>query len=315
MRGKDYSVTSVDPPEGITPAHAGKRLARADVQATPKDHPRPCGEKYSSQCRTSSTLGSPPPMRGKVNPVICLFVPLRITPAHAGKSRFVCWTTSTTGDHPRPCGEKRPMLQRARRQRGSPPPMRGKDSSAGSRLIPLGITPAHAGKRADPRTNAGRHEDHPRPCGEKVPPARTLTVEPGSPPPMRGKEDKAWRRPSLPGITPAHAGKSSEQLWSLPSSKDHPRPCGEKPSRACRDRWSRGSPPPMRGKGEILVSGPGINGITPAHAGKRAKVSGFSCVYGDHPRPCGEKIRLSSSIAASAGSPPPMRGKATWLRT
>ena len=51
----------------ITPAYAGKREGTKCVKINHKDHPRLCGEKKSTYLSLISDLGSPPPMRGKVN--------------------------------------------------------------------------------------------------------------------------------------------------------------------------------------------------------------------------------------------------------
>ena len=53
-----------------------------------EDHPRPCGEKVSLLCLFEWVQGSPPPMRGKVKGDDDVPDVGRITPAHAGKSRF-----------------------------------------------------------------------------------------------------------------------------------------------------------------------------------------------------------------------------------
>ena len=65
----------------------------------------------------------------------------------------------------------------------------------------------------------------------------------------------------------------------------------------------------MRGKEKRAPNSGRSTGITPAHAGK----SQHLCLAGqdaqDHPRPCGEKCRISCSSQSWSGSPPPMRGK------
>ena len=65
----------------------------------------------------------------------------------------------------------------------------------------------------------------------------------------------------------------------------------------------------MRGKVN-KVKNAGIKfGITPAYAGK-SNVSGFHTSLGqDHPRLCGEKVKMSQLKRGDVGSPPPMRGK------
>ena len=112
------------------------------------------------------------------------------------------------------------------------------------------------------------------------------------------------------GITPAYAGKRFEVETIIRCDKDHPRLCGEKSSSSFRSATPKGSPPPMRGKvlraGECLA----IVGITPAYAGKRIFPFRRSGIYRDHPRLCGEKHDVWDEMELTAGSPPPMRGKA-----
>ena len=53
-----------------------------------------------------------------------------------------------------------------------------------------------------------------------------------------------------------------------------------------------------------------IDGITPAHAGKRSSGSGPAPRSADHPRACGEKWFSVCTPVEPLGSPPHMRGKA-----
>ena len=90
MRGK---VPEKNFPTGtvrITPAYAGKRSTEPDGNAANMDHPRLCGEKHLLVCMKQFVLGSPPPMRGKVNINMLVLVLNRITPAYAGKSFNPC---------------------------------------------------------------------------------------------------------------------------------------------------------------------------------------------------------------------------------
>ena len=65
----------------------------------------------------------------------------------------------------------------------------------------------------------------------------------------------------------------------------------------------------MRGKVIDLCEEKGIDGITPAYAGKRDSLPRDSTPPGDHPRVCGEKKAELTPDELSRGSPPRMRGK------
>ena len=127
--------------------------------------------------------------------------------------------------------------------------MRGKVNKTQVQLSAKRITPAYAGKRTIEKFANTPDQDHPRLCGEKSQAVRLSKKTLGSPPPMRGKGTvrgksiRPWR------ITPAYAGKSCRGLAALKVTKDHPRLCGEKFPPSYNDAVTRGSPPPMRGKG------------------------------------------------------------------
>ena len=131
----------------------------------------------------------------------------------------------------------------------------------------------------------------------------------GSPPPMRGKGRGHYCALMQSGITPAHAGKSIALKSARNRAQDHPRPCGEKMDTATLGLQEKGSPPPMRGKGDAAIWTLCAMRITPAHAGKSALQLFCLRITQDHPRPCGEKVGHLSATRASMGSPPPMRGK------
>ena len=109
MRGKDIKYRNVNSGSGITPAYAGKSFPKALKHLMVQDHPRLCGEKSLGKALQRQSVGSPPPMRGKVrglyrwcsghqdHPRLCGEKQYtaaqctgnhRITPAYAGKSTF-----------------------------------------------------------------------------------------------------------------------------------------------------------------------------------------------------------------------------------
>ena len=110
----------------ITPAYAGKRAVRLDIQ--------------------ESEPGSPPRMRGNVSIFCGLCTVVGITPAYAGKRHVLRQVGVIVGDHPRVCGETRSRFSRPQDIKGSPPHMRGKAGGCHPNDDAERITPAYAGK-------------------------------------------------------------------------------------------------------------------------------------------------------------------------
>ena len=152
-------------------------------------------------------------------------------------------------------------------------------------------------------------QDHPRVCGEK--PERKAPRRPrlGSPPRMRGKETDSRRQCCSAGITPAYAGKRHRETAQELFFRDHPRVCGEKNINVGIFHAGGGSPPRMRGKAALPPGAFCHIGITPAYAGKSRRCCELSRPLRDHPRVCGEKLRVPLKAACAMGSPPRMRGK------
>ena len=90
----------------------------------------------------------------------------------------------------------------------------------------------------------------------------------GSPPPMRGKVLSYFFLRLFYRITPAYAGKSCREKSLQTAFWDHPRLCGEKALSVDVHSSMTGSPPPMRGKANIILIKIECNRITPAYAGK-----------------------------------------------
>ena len=129
MRGKVADKPDIIRQHGITPAYAGKSRKPVHCRKPVQDHPRLCGEKEERYCRGYDVIGSPPPMRGKDQAVKNSNERTRITPAYAGKRHFKDVRLCCHWDHPRLCGEKHICTPAAVSQKGSPPPMRGKEDA------------------------------------------------------------------------------------------------------------------------------------------------------------------------------------------
>ena len=149
--------------------------------------------------------------------------------------------------------------------------MRGKVLQSKKNHATGGITPAYAGKSCNRFRTSGSGGDHPRLCGEKPASSSLVMFQPGSPPPMRGKDNRTHDTERSIRITPAYAGKRHRRRTNVQQDQDHPRLCGEKEQRAARISETLGSPPPMRGKGASWKCLIDCKGITPAYAGKRTE--------------------------------------------
>ena len=106
-----------------------------------------CGEKNIWVADVTTSIGSPPHVRGKALENGGGSLDVRITPACAGKSHFATNFHLNKRDHPRMCGEKSASIVQENCQLGSPPHVRGKVDGC-AQLWPFDrITPACAGKR------------------------------------------------------------------------------------------------------------------------------------------------------------------------
>ena len=151
--------------------------------------------------------------------------------------------------------------------------------------------------------------DHPRACGENPPDVLYSALTAGSPPRMRGKLPRSEYPRFRTGITPAHAGKTSELSAAFSAPGDHPRACGENGCFIHSISTLPGSPPRMRGKHTLNGKRMLCTGITPAHAGKTVSRFASAAASTDHPRACGENLYASTKRLRYQGSPPRMRGK------
>ena len=187
--------------------------------------------------------------------------------------------------------------------------MRGKLLHELQRQIPVGITPADAGKTWMLHGISKTAQDHPRGCGENMKAFESVSAAWGSPPRMRGKLTARCGKKYPDRITPADAGKTSFSYHAMRRSRDHPRGCGENQYGEQKCDWDMGSPPRMRGKHNATHQSIADNRITPADAGKTMLCCTIPTARSYHPRGCGENEAVKYFVKPAAGSPPRMRGK------
>ena len=109
-------------------------------------------------------------------------------------------------------------------------------------------------------------------------------------------------------------GKAVTEPEATGAPQDHPRVCGEKDVLLDGNLFHPGSPPRVRGKAKSSMLTPKAMGITPACAGKSGRCAYKRPCIWDHPRVCGEKLRLIRSAAWFPGSPPRVRGKEIFIK-
>ena len=151
-------------------------------------------------------------------------------------------------------------------------------------------------------------KDHPRVCGEHRCSFHNLLALAGSSPRMRGTPLICFLMSANAGIIPAYAGNTSQCAALRALLRDHPRVCGEHLYRPFSGGYSRGSSPRMRGTRKEVSDEPKGLGIIPAYAGNTMDLIRAMAVLRDHPRVCGEHVRLSSPSSRESGSSPRMRG-------
>ena len=219
--------------------------------------------------RPMVSCGSPPRMRGQVEPLVPWTKHNRITPADAGTSSSWQKAPVHSWDHPRGCGDKgfEPMDPQV--GGGSPPRMRGQGNAHPRKANGNGITPADAGTSVLELFHTSTNKDHPRGCGDKVISIPPDVFRPGSPPRMRGQVHREPGDTHSQRITPADAG--TRRLWGDKRAlyEDHPRGCGDKALSPSFSDGSVGSPPRMRGQVFAGIERRLQPGITPADAGTR----------------------------------------------
>ena len=178
------------------------------------------------------SYGSPPRARGEA--ALCGIQRTHpgITPACAGRRRYIICPVGTLEDHPRVCGEKFHSASLIADFWGSPPRVRGEGGHIGDLLGQDRITPACAGRSDGAIHFHGLCKDHPRVCGEKKIYHLSDWNLGGSPPRVRGEDCLHLCGGWAPRITPACAGRSSPSTRYIRATRDHPRVCGEKKERA-----------------------------------------------------------------------------------
>ena len=274
----------------IIPADAGSTRKLIQITAQVQDHPRGCGEHLTRRNRGKLQCGSSPRMRGAQVQGRIALVAAGIIPADAGSTWNVHCAKAALRDHPRGCGEHRPISCNACRSYGSSPRMRGARGLLRGRRTMRGIIPADAGSTRSWYSLSLASRDHPRGCGEHCLSNRHVGLSLGSSPRMRGAHGGQGLDLLVDRIIPADAGSTYCPKYNGSSHWDHPRGCGEHACCAHLARDVGGSSPRMRGAPASWRTTPPKWGIIPADAGSTLDKPRVVIRDEDHPRGCGEHL-------------------------
>ena len=313
----------------LIPAHAGKTWLFVDTLSLAGAHPRSRGENGGARIGGQDRPGSSPLTRGKRVGDQEGDYPIRLIPAHAGKTYGSSMSPRANAAHPRSRGENRDVMIIPSRRWGSSPLTRGKHAGRHAANARQRLIPAHAGKTWAIDLTITHASAHPRSRGENTGCRRTGPRSSGSSPLTRGKHWIMERLGPEVRLIPAHAGKTGCLTSHYSESGAHPRSRGENRPRArcSRRRWGSspltrgkleqaapasrggGSSPLTRGKPDRLQRREQGPGLIPAHAGKtRARARGLGCRWA-HPRSRGENQALDPDVLREVGSSPLTRGK------
>ena len=165
-------------------------------------------------------------MRGKLFVRVCMWLLLRIIPAHAGQTRLSNKPPNVVADHPRACGANLSTFITPLRASGSSPRMRGKRVVGLHDTVRIRIIPAHAGQTPSWGPPEPVWTDHPRACGANPTSSTFPLISCGSSPRMRGKPHHEVHIQVQFRIIPAHAGQTRRHIAHDRAEPDHPRACG-----------------------------------------------------------------------------------------
>ena len=187
-RGKPGATAAGLAGGGLIPAHAGKT-----------NPPRREGGKPQ---------GSSPLTRGKQLHASADNHRKRLIPAHAGKTAACKVGLVDARAHPRSRGENSDNRGHSLGTSGSSPLTRGKLRQRRQGRSVHGLIPAHAGKTDGRSTEGAGRTAHPRSRGENMMCAIVGFPVAGSSPLTRGKPLMTDTAGKMPGLIPAHAGKT-----------------------------------------------------------------------------------------------------------
>ena len=267
-----------------------------------------CGEHTPAAPSLGPASDSPPRVRGALCSGPFERGIERLTPACAGSTHPRHPSRLRQPTHPRVCGEHRSKSTRLRRERDSPPRVRGAHTPARYSGYHYRLTPACAGSTHRAGRRVQHTTTHPRVCGEHATSQSRIDTAHDSPPRVRGAQRTEQHALAMSRLTPACAGSTPHPTSSATRPTTHPRVCGEHhPRHGLRhDRYD--SPPRVRGARNEYPQAKSSGRLTPACAGSTQWDGSESSSPPTHPRVCGEHAGRRLVVDRKADSPPRVRG-------
>ena len=214
---------------GSIPACAGKPRATRRTTRRSGVHPRVCGEAVDALDHADYLEGPSPRVRGSRLDYKQAQTIEGSIPACAGKPHQRRQPWAAQGVHPRVCGEARSSDASRPIASGPSPRVRGSHAAIDHTVGPYGSIPACAGKPVRKLAAGVRRWVHPRVCGEACGHNGGRADTGGPSPRVRGSREPPAEPLHKVGSIPACAGKPTGISTSPPTSRVHPRVCGEAP--------------------------------------------------------------------------------------
>ena len=290
VRGRVVSVHSLPLHIRYTPVRTVKRAWVLAVMVLAAVHPRAYGEEQVPDVGDGWRDGSPPCVRGRVEPRGARFLRQRFTPVRTGKRPAPGDASLRSPVHPRAYGEEgnaggggfadeRFTPVRTGKSRAMPPlayrvpvhPRAYGEEANGFDLShpPHGSPPCVRGRGGTHRLHGAVHRFTPVRTGKSCATATPTRGNYGSPPCVRGRVQPGQCRPRPERFTPVRTGKRPHSCRSRSAMPVHPRAYGEEQPRPRVSTQGGGSPPCVRGRAHRHMCRADCRRFTPVRTGKR----------------------------------------------
>ena len=312
VRSRLNSVEGAETTPGITSACAEQTFLSIGIRRVTGDHLRVCGADLFQRLVSVLYEGSPPRVRSRLTLYAADNQQIGITSACAEQTSRGRGSDRSDRDHLRVCGADLSKSAATVAEEGSPPRVRSRLRGRGRVHGRCGITSACAEQTTCGRGRWWRRRDHLRVCGADARGLLPDTVDEGSPPRVRSRQDGQDHPRVERGITSACAEQTVFIIEDDGLHRDHLRVCGAD-FRCCLDLlFAWGSPPRVRSRRIDCGDGTQAMRITSACAEQTTACTPSVRWSRDHLRVCGADIHAQAVYKGDEGSPPRVRSRRGW---